>query len=64
MKRGLSILAILIALSGMVWFLQGIGILQGSVMSNTSQWTVIGLVTAVIGIGLLVYNNRRPSAKP
>ncbi len=61
MKRGLSILAILNALAGIVWFLQGIGILQGSVMSNTSQWTVIGLVTAIIGIGILVYTNRRPS---
>jgi len=58
MKRGLNIVGILLALVGLVWFLQGIGVLQGSVMSNTSQWTVIGLVVVVIAAGLLVYNNR------
>ena len=58
MKRGLNILGVLLALVGLVWFLQGIGVLQGSVMSNTSQWTVIGLVLVVIAAGLLVYNNR------
>jgi len=58
MKRGLNIFAVLLALVGLVWFLQGIGVLQGSVMSNTSQWTVIGLIVGVIGVGLLVYNNR------
>ena len=58
MKRGLNIFAVLLALVGLVWFLQGIGVLQGSVMSNTSQWTVIGLVVVVIAAGLLVYNNR------
>jgi hypothetical protein len=58
MKRGLSILGVLLALVGLVWFLQGIGVLQGSVMSNTSQWTIIGLVFVVVGGGLLVYNRR------
>ncbi len=61
MKRGLNILAVLLALVGLVWFLQGIGVLQGSVMSNTSQWTIIGLVVVVIGGGLLAYNNRARS---
>lgn len=58
MKRGLNILGVLLALVGLVWFFQGIGVLQGSVMSSTSQWTVIGLVFVVVGGGLLVYNNR------
>jgi hypothetical protein len=58
MKRGLNILGILLALAGLVWLLQGIGILQGSVMSNQSQWAIIGLVVIVIGGGLLVFNNR------
>lgn len=61
MKRGLNILAVLLALVGLVWFLQGVGVLQGSVMSNTSQWTIIGLVVVVIGGGLLAYNNRARS---
>jgi hypothetical protein len=43
MKLGLNIFGILLALMGLVWFLQGIGVLQGSVMSNQTQWVIIGL---------------------
>jgi hypothetical protein len=59
MKLGINIVAILIALMGGVWFFQGIGVIPGSFMSNTSQWTIIGLVVVVIAVGLLIYNNRR-----
>jgi hypothetical protein len=53
-----NIVAVLLILGGGVWFLQGIGVLQGSSMSNTVQWTLIGGVLLVIGVGLLVVNNR------
>jgi hypothetical protein len=59
MKLGINVVAVLVTLIGVVWFFQGIGVIQGSVMSNTSQWTIIGLVFAVVGVGLLIYNNRR-----
>ena len=59
MKLGLNVVGILIVLIGVVWFLQGIGVILGSVMSNTTQWTVIGLICVVLGGGLLVYNFRR-----
>ena len=59
MKLGINVVGILIALMGAVWFFQGIGVIQGSFMSNTSQWTIIGLVMVIIAVGLLVYNNRR-----
>ena len=62
MKLGLNIFGILLALLGLVWFLQGIGVLQGSVMSNQTQWVIIGLVLIGIGAGVLVYNNRRPQS--
>ena len=59
MKLGINVVAILVALMGAVWFFQGIGVIQGSFMSNTTQWTLIGLVLVVVGVGLLIYNNRR-----
>lgn len=59
MKLGINVVAVLVALMGGVWFFQGIGVIQGSFMSNTTQWTIIGLVFAVVGVGLLIYNNRR-----
>lgn len=54
-----NIVAVLLILGGGVWFLQGIGVIQGSFMSNTSQWTLIGGLCVVLGVGLLVVNNRR-----
>ena len=63
LKLALNLFAVLLALTGLVWFLQGIGVLQGSFMSNTAQWTLIGILCLIIGGGLLFYNNRRqPSA--
>lgn len=59
MKVGLNIVGVLLALMGLIWFLQGIGVLQGSVMSNQSQWVIIGLVIVVLSVGLLIFNNRR-----
>jgi hypothetical protein len=59
MKLGINIVGVLIALMGGVWFFQGIGVIQGSIMSNTTQWTVIGLICVLIAVGLLIYNNRR-----
>jgi hypothetical protein len=59
MKLGLYVIGVLVALIGVVWFFQGIGVIQGSFMSNTTQWTVIGLICVVLGGGLLVYNYRR-----
>ncbi len=59
MKLGVNVLGILIALVGAIWFLQGIGVLLGSFMSNTTQWTLIGILMLVIGGGVLVYNRRR-----
>ena len=59
MRIVLSIVAVLLVLAGAVWFLQGINILGGRVMSGQTQWVVIGAVVALVGIGLLVFANRR-----
>lgn len=54
-----NIVAVLLLLGGGVWFLQGIGVIQGSFMSNTAEWTLIGALLVVLGAGLLFVNNRR-----
>lgn len=59
MKRGVNVLAVLLLLLGLIWFLQGIGLLQGSFMTGQTQWLLIGLVLLVIGAGLLYGSNRR-----
>lgn len=40
-------------LIGLVWALQGIGVLGGSVMSGHTQWLVIGAILVVIGAWLI-----------
>lgn len=59
MKLALNIIAGLVVLAGLVFFLQGIGLLKGSTMTSQTQWAVIGFVMFVIGIGLIYFNYRR-----
>ena len=49
---GLGIVAILV---GIVWTLQGLAILPGSVMSGVTMWAIIGPIVALAGIALLVF---------
>jgi len=65
MRVFLNIIAVLLTLVGVGWFLQGINVLPGSIMSGQIEWAVYGGIAFVIGIGLLVFANRRkdPSHK-
>lgn len=61
MKWVLNILGVLLTLMGIVWILQGFNVLLGSVMSGQMLYAGLGLVVAALGIGLLVFANRRRS---
>ncbi len=61
MRIVLSIMGVLLMLAGGVWFLQGINVLPGSFMTGQIQWAINGGLAIVIGIGLLVFANRRKS---
>ena len=39
---------------GVVWTLQGLDVLRGSVMSGSSLWATIGPIVIVVGVALLV----------
>lgn len=62
-KAVLSIVAALVALTGIIWILQGVGILPGSFMTNQIIWAVIGAVMLVLAVGLFWFGNRPTSAK-
>jgi hypothetical protein len=54
---------IVLILLGGLWFLQGVGILGGSVMSGQSFWAIVGAVLLVVGAVLCYVGLRRaPSA--
>jgi hypothetical protein len=56
----LTALAILCGLTGMVWILQGIGVLPGSFMTGDIVWAAIGAVLLFVS-GLLLWAAFRPT---
>jgi predicted RND superfamily exporter protein len=54
---------LIVALFGVIWALQGFGVLLGSPMSNTTTWSIIGPITALIGIAIAIFSWRRLSSK-
>ena len=59
MKIALNIVGVLLVLVGGIWFLQGINVLPGSFMSGQTQWAVRGRIAAVVGLGVLLWANRK-----
>jgi hypothetical protein len=60
MKRPLPFVGgIVVALLGILFTLQGVGVVHGSSMSNTTTWSILGPIIAIIG-GVLIYRGTRP----
>jgi len=59
MRNAMSVLGVVMALFGVLFTLQGVGKVQGSFMSNTTTWTVLGPIIALAGIGLAIAGWRR-----
>lgn len=59
LKTILSVVGVLLFLSGLVWFLQGVNILPGSYMTGNPQWAINGSIAMVIGGGLFWFARRR-----
>jgi hypothetical protein len=58
-KPGLVAVGAVIALAGLVFTLQGVGVLNGSSMSNTTFWSVAGPVIIVVGLVVVRFGSRR-----
>jgi hypothetical protein len=54
---------LIVAVFGLIWALQGFGVLGGSQMSNTTTWSIAGPITALIGIVVAVVSWRKLSSK-
>jgi len=53
-----SVVGVLLALIGCVWFLQGINVLPGSFMTGQTKWAVYGVITLVIGLAVFWFSRR------
>jgi hypothetical protein len=56
----LVVAGLLITLGGVVFALQGVGVIGGSFMSGTTTWAVAGPLIALVGLALVVAGLRRP----
>lgn len=52
-RIAVPVLAVVLVVVGLVWTLQGAGVLPGSFMTGSRLWLVIGLVCLVAGAALL-----------
>lgn len=48
------VLGVVLIAIGLVWTLQGIDVLRGSVMSGSPLWATVGPLVLIIGVVLLV----------
>ena len=60
----LGIVGIVVAAFGVLFALQGFGVVLGSPMSNTTTWSVLGPIIALIGIALAFAGWRLRKSKP
>ena len=66
MRRGFIVsfaVGLIVALFGLIWALQGFGVLGGSPMSNTTTWSIIGPITVLLGLVIAVFSWRKLSSK-
>jgi len=52
----------LVILVGVVFALQGVGVIGGSFMSGTTTWAILGPVIALAGLALVIAGLRRRPA--
>jgi predicted membrane channel-forming protein YqfA (hemolysin III family) len=54
LKIVLFIIGVLLGLMGLIWFLQGINLLSGSMMSGKIEWVIYGVIAFLAGIILIL----------
>ena len=52
-------IAALLALVGVVWIGQGLGLIGGSFMSGSPVWAIVGAVLVAVAVVLLAVERRR-----
>jgi hypothetical protein len=53
-KLALTVLGALVALTGAVWTLQGLGYINGSFMTGATLWAVIGPIVLLAGLAIII----------
>ncbi len=64
MQRMMYVVAVVLALTGLVWIAQGTGLFLVGPMANDMTWTYVGLALEVVAAGLAVVAWRSGAQKP
>ncbi len=60
MRSGvLAAVGVIVTIAGLIWALQGFGVIGGSFMSGDSVWAIIGPVVAAAGLVIIAIAVRR-----
>ena len=59
MRIALIVIGVIVALFGTLFAFQGFGAVQGSPMSDTTTWSVLGPLIAIAGVIVAVVGWRR-----
>jgi hypothetical protein len=62
MKSAAKLIAALMAIVGVIWILQGVGILPGSFMSGDPTWAVIGAAVLIVSGAVFYFTNRQQAS--
>jgi len=58
-RRIFSAVGVILAVFGLIWLLQGAGILSGSVMTGSEFWEVVGAITFIIGLVIVPFSLKK-----
>jgi hypothetical protein len=59
MNTIIKTVATLLIFLGVIWLLQGLGVLPGSVMTGDTKWAVIGAASVIAGVAAWAFAARR-----
>jgi hypothetical protein len=54
MRMAIVVLGVVVALFGLLFSLQGFGVVGGSPMSNTTTWSVLGPIIVLVGAAIAI----------
>jgi len=60
-RKAFSVVGIIVAALGLIWLLQGAGVLSGSVMTGSEFWEVVGAITFMVGLVIIPYSLKTSS---
>jgi glucose dehydrogenase len=59
MRAPRLVIALVLALIGLVWIGQGIGLIGGSAMSGSSFWAIVGAILVALGVVIALRERAR-----